>query len=230
MLKRLPRCRSTGFRTPRVQAANPSSFPKLGERLKDKVSRSRKRADSVKMSRIALTLGGVVAGVLITWFLGLPALAQEHAGGRHARATGAAPPPPTTAVRPASSSPTSATPRRQLHRRHVRLDAALRRPRRLRARDGLRVRDLQAAQERAGPQVDARDQRADLRDLQDVPRHADQVHPDPRGSSSARSSSTTSASRSTTSPKARRCRSSSSWSSASSASPAPAPSPGSASA
>ena len=49
------------------------------------------------------------------------------------------------------------------------------------ARHGLRPRDLQAAEERARPQVDARDQRAHLRDLQDVPRHADQVHPHPRG-------------------------------------------------
>ena len=35
-------------------------------------------------------------------------------------------------------------------------------------------------QEPAGAPVDARDLRADLRDLQDVPDHAGQVHPDPR--------------------------------------------------
>ena len=42
-------------------------------------------------------------------------------------------------------------------------------PRRLRARPGLRPGDLQPAQEPAGAQVDARDLRADLRDLQDLP-------------------------------------------------------------
>ena len=41
--------------------------------------------------------------------------------------------------------------------------------------------DLHAAQEPAGAPVDARDLRADLRDLQDLPDHAGQVHPDPRG-------------------------------------------------
>ena len=44
-------------------------------------------------------------------------------------------------------------------------------------RHGLRARDLHAAQHAPGPQVDARGLRAHLRDLQDVPRHADQVHP-----------------------------------------------------
>ena len=49
------------------------------------------------------------------------------------------------------------------------------RARRLRAGPGLRARDLQAAQEHAGARVDARDLRADLRDLQDLSDHAGQV-------------------------------------------------------
>ena len=44
----------------------------------------------------------------------------------------------------------------------------------------VRPRDLHAAQEPAGPQVDAGHLRADLRDLQDVSHHAGQVHPPPR--------------------------------------------------
>ena len=54
------------------------------------------------------------------------------------------------------------------------------RPHRLRARPRLRPAHLHAAAQHAGAQVDARDQRADLRDLQDLPDHAGQVHPDPR--------------------------------------------------
>ena len=47
---------------------------------------------------------------------------------------------------------------------------------------GLAVRagDLHAAEEPAGAPLDARDLRADLRDLQDLPDHPGQVHPDPR--------------------------------------------------
>jgi hypothetical protein len=45
---------------------------------------------------------------------------------------------------------------------------------------GLRPVDLHPVARHAGPQVDARDQRADLRDLQDVSDHAGQVHPRPR--------------------------------------------------
>ena len=65
---------------------------------------------------------------------------------------------------------------------------------------GLRLRpgDVPAAQEPAGPQVDARDLRADLRDLQDVPEHAGEVHRASCGCSSARSSSSTSACSSST--------------------------------
>ena len=51
---------------------------------------------------------------------------------------------------------------------------------RLRARPAVRPGDLHAAEEPAGARVDARDLRADLRDLQDLPDHAGQVHPDPR--------------------------------------------------
>ena len=65
--------------------------------------------------------------------------------------------------------------------------------------------------------------RAHLRDLQDLPRHAAEVHPHPRGLHRRRSSSPTSASSSITSPRAKRFRSSSSCSSASSASPAVVP-------
>ena len=64
--------------------------------------------------------------------------------------------------------------------RHDRLEPARVRPHRLRPRPRLRPRHLPAAQEAAGPQVDARDLRADLRDLQDVPQHAGQVHPHAR--------------------------------------------------
>ena len=59
---------------------------------------------------------------------------------------------------------------------------------------GLRPGDLHAAQEPAGAPLDARDLGADLRDLQDLPDHPGQVHPDPLGCSSPRSSSSTSAS------------------------------------
>ena len=54
------------------------------------------------------------------------------------------------------------------------------RPGRLRARPALRPGHLHAAEEPAGAPVDARDLRADLRDLQDLSDHAGQVHPDPR--------------------------------------------------
>ena len=59
---------------------------------------------------------------------------------------------------------------RAVPRRHAGQHAAHGRPRRLRARPRLRPGDLPPAQEPARPQVDARDLRADLRDLQDVPR------------------------------------------------------------
>ena len=64
------------------------------------------------------------------------------------------------------------------------------RPGRLRARPAVRPgASTQQRQEAAGAQVDARDLRADLRDLQDLPDHAGQVPAHPLGSSSARSSS-----------------------------------------
>ena len=47
-------------------------------------------------------------------------------------------------------------------------------------RAGLRARHLRAAQASAGASLDARDLRADLRDLQDLPDHAGQVHPPAR--------------------------------------------------
>ena len=63
---------------------------------------------------------------------------------------------------------------------HQRPHAADRRPRRLRARTGVRHGHLRAAAEPAGAPLDARDLRADLRDVQDLPDHAGQVHPAPR--------------------------------------------------
>ena len=64
--------------------------------------------------------------------------------------------------------------------RHDRAQPAAGRPGRLRPRAALRAGDLHAAQEPAGPPLDARDLRADLRDLQDLPDHAGQVHPPAR--------------------------------------------------
>ena len=48
------------------------------------------------------------------------------------------------------------------------------------ARTGLRHGHLRAAAQPAGASIDARDLRADLRNLQDLPDHAGQVHPAPR--------------------------------------------------
>ena len=66
-------------------------------------------------------------------------------------------------------------------RRHQRLGPARHRPRRLRGRPGLRPARLGAPEGAAGAQVDARDLRADLRDLQDLPDDAGQVHRGPLG-------------------------------------------------
>ena len=55
------------------------------------------------------------------------------------------------------------------------------RSRRVRARPAVRARHLHAAEEPAGARVDARGLRADLRDVQDLPGHAGQVHPAARG-------------------------------------------------
>ena len=90
--------------------------------------------------------------------------------------------------------PGAARPRqRDVPRRHRRAHAAARRPGRLRARPGLRAGDLHAAEEPAGPRLDARNLRADLRDLQDLSDHPGQVHPDPRALHRRRSSCSTSA-------------------------------------
>ena len=99
----------------------------------------------------------------------------------------AQPPAPTVPAAQAAprarrgrSQPGPARPQHRRLPRHQRPDAALGglvvcvlRPR-------LRPGHLHAAEEPAGPQVDAGDLRADLRDLQDLPDHAGQVHPDPR--------------------------------------------------
>ena len=58
-------------------------------------------------------------------------------------------------------------------------DAAAGRPGRLRPRPALRPGDLLPAEEPARAPVHARDLRADLRDLQDLPDHPGQVHPAP---------------------------------------------------
>ena len=65
--------------------------------------------------------------------------------------------------------------------RHQRAHAADGRPGRLRARPAVRADDVHAAEEPAGARVDARGLGADLRDLQDLPGHAGQVHPAARG-------------------------------------------------
>ena len=65
--------------------------------------------------------------------------------------------------------------------RHEWPDPAHAGARRLRAGAGVRSGHLRAAQEHARAPVDAGDLRADLRDLQDVPDHAGQVHPAARG-------------------------------------------------
>ena len=55
------------------------------------------------------------------------------------------------------------------------------RPALLRLRTAVRPGDLHAAEEPAGSSLHARNLRADLRDLQDLPGHAGQVHDDPVG-------------------------------------------------
>ena len=65
--------------------------------------------------------------------------------------------------------------------RRQRPHAADGRPGGLRARPAVRPDDVHAAQEPAGARVDARGLRADLRDVQDLPGHAGQVHPAARG-------------------------------------------------
>ena len=72
--------------------------------------------------------------------------------------------------------------------RHQRPHAADGRPGGLRAGSAVRARDVHAAQEPAGALVDARSLGADLRNLQDLPDHAGQVHPAARGRSSPSSS------------------------------------------
>ena len=65
--------------------------------------------------------------------------------------------------------------------RHRRPHAADGRPRGVRGRAAVRPDGLHSAEEPARARVDARGVRADLRDVQDVPDHAGQVHPDSVG-------------------------------------------------
>ena len=79
------------------------------------------------------------------------------------------------------SEPRAARPQHRDVPGHQRADAPDGRPARVRAGARVRHDDLHAPQEHAGPPLDARDLGADLRDLQDLPDHAGQVHPPARG-------------------------------------------------
>jgi hypothetical protein len=78
------------------------------------------------------------------------------------------------------SEPRAAGPRAGRFPGHQRPDAPHRRPRGVPPRSGVRARDLRAAQEPARAPLDAGDLGADLRDVQDLPRDAGQVHPPAR--------------------------------------------------